>query len=234
MGGYPDIYWWLRIIVAYKGRAMPKTKGILGRKVGMTRVYNEHGKSIPVTVIEAGPCTILQKKTVAKEGYNAIQVGFLAKKESRLNKPDIGHFKRSGGKGFYHVREFRTDDPDGYELGQELTAAEVLSVGDKVDISGNVKGRGFQGVVKRYGFAGGRATHGSGFHRAPGSIGCSANPGKVIKGKKMPGRMGNNKITQKNLTIIDIRDDDNILLVKGTVPGAENGLLSIYAKNAKI
>ncbi len=212
---------------------MAKTKGILGRKIGMTRVYNEHGKSIPVTVVEAGPCKILQKKTVAKEGYNAIQVGFLEKKESRLNKPDAGHFKRSGGKGFYHVREFRIDDPDAYELGQMLTAAEVLSVGDKVDITGNVKGRGFQGVVKRYGFAGGRATHGSGFHRAPGSIGCSAHPGRVMKGKKMPGRMGNNKITEKNLIIVDIRDDDNVLLVKGTVPGAKNGLLSIYTQNKK-
>ncbi len=209
---------------------MPKTKGILGRKIGMTRVYNEHGKSIPVTVIEAGPCTILQKKTIAKEGYNAIQVGFLEKKESRLNKPDAGHFKRSGGQGFYHVREFRIADPDLYELGQELTAAEVLSVGDEVDIVGNVKGRGFQGVVRRYGFAGGKASHGSGFHRGPGSIGCSATPGKVVKGKKLPGRMGNNQVTEKNLTIIDIRDNDNILLVKGTVPGAKNGLLSIYTK----
>ncbi len=199
----------------------------------MTRVYNEHGKSIPVTVIEAGPCTILQKKTVAKEGYDAIQVGFLEKKESRLNKPDAGHFKISGGKGFYHVREFRIDNPDVYELGQELTASEVLAVGDKVDIAGNVKGRGFQGVVKRYGFAGGKASHGSGFHRAPGSIGCSADPGKVIKGKKMPGRMGNNKVTEKNLTVIDIRNNENILLVQGTVPGAKNGLLSIYTKNTK-
>ncbi len=209
---------------------MPKTKGILGRKVGMTRVYNEHGKSIPVTVIEAGPCVVLQKKTVDREGYNAIQVGFVEKKESRLNKPEKGHFKRSGGKGFYHVREFRVEDPDAYELGQELTAGEVLSVGDKIDIVGKVKGRGFQGVVKRHGFAGGRATHGSGFHRAPGSIGCSAWPGKVIKGKKLPGRMGNNQVTQKNLKVIDIRDEENILLVQGTVPGAKNGLLSIYTK----
>lgn len=199
----------------------------------MTRVYNEHGKSVPVTVIEAGPCTVLQKKTVAKEGYNAIQVGFLNKKESRLNRPETGHFKRSGGNGFYHVREFRIDDPEAYELGQELTAAEVLSVGDKVDIAGNVKGRGFQGVVKRYGFAGGRATHGSGFHRAPGSIGCSAHPGKVSKGKKLPGRMGNNKVTEKNLTIVDVRGSENVLLVHGTVPGAKNGLLCIYTKNTK-
>ena len=209
---------------------MPKTNGILGRKVGMTRVYNELGRSIPVTVIEAGPCTVLQKKTVGKEGYNAIQVGFLEKKQSRLNKPEAGHFKRSGGTGYYHVREFRVDDPEIYELGQQITLAEVLKVGDKVDISGRSKGRGFQGVVKRYGFGGGKATHGSGFHRAPGSIGCSAYPGRVMKGKKMPGRMGMDLKTLKNLTIVDIREEENILLVQGAVPGAKNGLVSIYTK----
>ncbi len=209
---------------------MPKTQGILGRKIGMTRVYNEHGRSIPVTVIEAGPCTILQKKTEAKEGYNAIQVGFLEKKASRLNKPEAGHFKRSGGKGFYHVREFRVSDPDAYELGQQIMVSELLKIGDKVDITGRAKGRGFQGVMKRHGFGGGKASHGSGFHRAPGSIGCSAWPGRVIKGKKLPGRMGNNVVTQKNLTVVDIREEDNILLVEGAVPGAKNGLLSIYTR----
>ncbi len=211
---------------------MPKTNGILGRKVGMTRVYNEHGRSIPVTVIEAGPCTILQKKTIAKEGYNAIQVGFLEKKESRINKPQSGHFKRSGGKGFYYVREFRVTDPESFDLGQQVTITDILKVGDKIDISGKVKGRGYQGVMKRYGFAGGKASHGSGFHRAPGSIGCSAYPGRVIKGKKLPGQMGNNLVTQKNLTIVDIRNEDNILLVEGAVPGAKNGLLSIFTKEA--
>ncbi len=211
---------------------MPKTNGILGRKVGMTRVYNEHGRSIPVTVIEAGPCTILQKKTIAKEGYNAIQVGFLEKKESRINKPQSGHFKRSGGKGFYYVREFRVTDPESFDLGQQVTITDILKVGDKIDISGKVKGRGYQGVMKRYGFAGGKASHGSGFHRAPGSIGCSAYPGRVIKGKKLPGQMGNNLVTQKNLTIVDIRNEDNILLVEGAVPGAKNGLLSIFTKGA--
>ncbi len=209
---------------------MPKTKGILGRKVGMTRVYDEHGRSTPVTVIEAGPCTILQKKTIEKEGYNAIQIGFLEKKESRLNKPEAGHFKRSGGKGFYHIKEFRVTDPESYELGQQITVAEILKIGESVDITGKTKGRGFQGVIKRHGFAGGKATHGSGFHRAPGSIGCSAYPGRVVKGKKLPGQMGNAKVTQKNLKIVDIRDDDNVLLVKGAVPGSKNGLLCIYTK----
>ena len=196
----------------------------------MTRVYNELGRSIPVTVIEAGPCIILQKKTDNKEGYNAIQVGFLEKKQSRMNKPEAGHFKRSGGTGYYHVREFRVDNPEEYELGQSITVAEVLSIGDKVDITGQSKGRGFQGVVKRYGFGGGKASHGSGFHRAPGSIGCSAYPGRVVKGKKLPGRMGTDKKTIKNLTIVDIRTDENILLVEGAVPGAKNGLISIYTK----
>ena len=196
----------------------------------MTRVYDENGRSIPVTVIEAGPCTILQKKTVAKEGYNAIQLGFLEKKESKLNKPEAGHFKRSGGKGFYHVKEFRIDNPESFEVGQMLTLSEVAAIGDLVDIVGKTKGCGFQGVIKRHGFKGGRSTHGSNFHRAPGSIGCSAWPSRVVKGKKMPGRLGNDTVTQKNLKIVDIRNEENVLLVYGTVPGAKNGLLNIYTK----
>jgi len=196
----------------------------------MTRVYDENGRSIPVTVIEAGPCTILQKKTVGKEGYNAIQVGFIEKRESRLNKPEAGHFKRSGGKGYYHVKEFRVSDPESYEVGQQVTLADVFSVGDLVDVSGNSKGRGFQGVVKRFGYAGGRKTHGSNFHRAPGSIGCSAWPSRVVKGKRLPGRMGNDLVTQKNLKVIDIRTEENVLLLHGTTPGAKNGILNIYLK----
>lgn len=204
--------------------------GILGRKVGMTRIYNEHGRSIPVTVIEAGPCTVLQRKTTGHEGYDAIQVGFLEKKPSRVNKPATGHFKRAGAAGFYHISEFRVTDPESYELGQQLTVKEVLNIGDKVDISGKSKGRGFQGVIKRHGFAGGRATHGSMFHRAPGSIGCSAWPSRVVKGKKMPGQMGNTLVTNKNLKVIDIRVDENILLIQGAVPGAKNGLVKIFTK----
>lgn len=209
---------------------MPNTKGILGRKVGMTRVYDENGRAIPVTVIEAGPCTILQKKTEGKEGYNAIQLGFIEKKASRLNKPEAGHFKRSGGTGFYHIKEFRVNDPESYEVGQSISLAEICSIGDLIDISGQSKGRGFQGVVKRHGFHGGRKTHGSNFHRAPGSIGCSAWPSRVVKGKKLPGRMGNEVVTQKNLKVIDIRTEENVLLVHGTIPGAKNGILNIYTK----
>lgn len=209
---------------------MPNTKGILGRKVGMTRVYDENGRAIPVTVIEAGPCTILQKKTEGKEGYNAIQLGFIEKKASRLNKPEAGHFKRSGGTGFYHIKEFRVNDPESYEVGQSISLVEIFSIGDLIDISGQSKGRGFQGVVKRHGFHGGRKTHGSNFHRAPGSIGCSAWPSRVVKGKKLPGRMGNEVVTQKNLKVIDIRTEENVLLVHGTIPGAKNGILNIYTK----
>ncbi len=209
---------------------MPNTMGLLGRKIGMTRVYSEQGQAIPVTVIEAGPCVVLQKKTAAKEGYNAIQVGFGPKKEARLNKPEAGHCKAAGKGGFYHIREFSVTDPETYELGQEIQLTEVLKIGDKVHISGKSKGRGFQGVIKRHGFKGGRKTHGSMFHRRPGSIGCSAWPSRVVKGKKMPGRMGNDMLTRKNLTVIDIRPDENILLVKGSVPGASEGLLQIYTK----
>jgi large subunit ribosomal protein L3 len=209
---------------------MPKTIGLLGKKIGMTRIYSEQGQAVPVTVIEAGPCVVVQKKTDAKEGYNAIQVAFGSKKESRLNKPEAGHFKVAGKGGFYHTKEFRVADPENYELGQEIQIADLIKIGDVVDISGRSKGRGFQGVIKRYGFKGGRKTHGSMFHRRPGSIGCSATPSRVVKGKKMPGHMGNNLLTKKNLTVIDIRPDENIMLVKGSVPGAKQGLVQIYTK----
>ena len=209
---------------------MPKTIGIMGKKVGMTRVYSDDGASIPVTAIEAGPCVVLQKKSVESEGYNAIQVGFDTKKDSRISKPQAGHFKAAGKGGFYHVMEFRVDDVDQYELGQEIVATDLFNVGDLVDVSGHSKGRGFQGVIKRHGFKGGRATHGSMFHRAPGSIGCSAWPARVVKGKKMPGRMGNDLVTKKNVIVIDIRPEDNILLLKGCVPGARQGLLKIFTK----
>jgi len=209
---------------------MPNTIGLLGKKIGMTRIYSEVGQAIPVTVIEAGPCVVLQKKTEAKEGYNAIQVGFDPKKESRLSKPQAGHFKSAGKGGFYHIKEFRVADPDAYELGQEIQLGELVKIGDQVHISGRSKGRGFQGVIKRHGFKGGRKTHGSMFHRRPGSIGCSAWPSRVIKGKKLPGHMGTDMLTKKNLTVVDIRPDENILLVRGSVPGAKQGLLQIYTK----
>jgi len=209
---------------------MPQTMGLLGKKIGMTRVYTAEGRAVGVTVIEAGPCVVLQKKTVAKEGYNAIQIGFGSKKDSRLSKPMAGHVKAAGKGGFYHIKEFRVADPEQYEVGQEIQVADLFKVGDLIDISGNVKGRGFQGVMKRHGFKGGKATHGSMFHRAPGSIGCSAWPSRVIKGRRMPGQMGNNLITKKNAIVMDIRPEQNVLLVKGPVPGSPATVLQLFSK----
>jgi len=209
---------------------MPKTIGLLGKKLGMTRLYNEEGRAISVTALEMGPCIVLQKKTEDKEGYNAIQLGFAARKESRMKKPQLGHAKAAGHGGFYHVREFRVDDPGLYEVGQAIAIDDIFKIGDLVDITGTSKGKGFQGVMKRHGFKGGPGGHGSMFHRAPGSIGCSAWPSRVIKGKRLPGQMGNVKVTKKNLIVIDIRNEENVMVVKGSVPGAKQGLLQIFTK----
>ncbi|MCP3892717.1 MAG: 50S ribosomal protein L3 [Desulfobulbaceae bacterium] len=209
---------------------MPKTMGILGKKIGMTRVYSELGAAIPVTVIEAGPCKVLQVKTPEIDGYSAIQVGFSEQKASRINKPEEGHLKKSESEGFYFIREFRVAADAVYEVGQIISLDEVMKIGDKVDVQGTSKGRGFQGVIKRHGFAGGGAGHGSMFHRAPGSIGCSAYPGRVVKGKKMPGRMGNDTVLRKNVVVVDIRSEENVVLLKGPLPGAKNGLLKIFTK----
>jgi large subunit ribosomal protein L3 len=209
---------------------MPKSMGLLGKKIGMTRVYSELGEAIPVTVIEAGPCKVLQVKTEANDGYGAIQVGFAEKKASRVNKPMTGHLNKSGSDGYYFIREFRVIDPALYEVGQVISLDAVVKVGDKVDVQGTSKGRGFQGVIKRHGFSGGGSGHGSMFHRAPGSIGCSAYPSRVIKGKKMPGRMGNDSVLRKNVVVVDVRTDENVVLLKGPLPGAKNGLLKIFTK----
>ena len=196
----------------------------------MTRVYGEIGQTIPVTVIEAGPCKVLQVKTPEVDGYSAIQVGFSDKKASRVNKPVAGHLKKSDSEGYYFVREFRVEDVAVYTVGQAISIDEIMKVGDKVDVQGISKGRGFQGVIKRHGFAGGGSGHGSMFHRAPGSIGCSAYPGRVVKGKKMPGRMGNDTVLRKNVVVVDIRPEENVVLLKGPLPGAKNGLLKIFKK----
>lgn len=209
---------------------MPKSMGILGKKVGMTRVYDEVGQAVPVTVIEAGPCKVLQVKTEATDGYSAIQVGFGDKKASRVNKAISGHLKKSDSEGYYFIREFRVSDISAYAVGQEVTLDTVMKVGDKVDVQGTSKGRGFQGVIKRHGFSGGGSGHGSMFHRAPGSIGCSAYPARVVKGKKMPGRMGNDTVLRKNVVVVDVRSEENVVLLKGPLPGAKNGLLKIFKK----
>jgi len=210
---------------------MSNFMGLLGKKMGMTRVFSESGTAIPVTVIEAGPCVVLQKKTMAKEGYSAIQVGFGPKKEQRLSKPQKGHFEAAGKGGFYHIKEFRVPDSDAYEVGQEISMTDVFSAGELVDVRSRSKGRGFQGVIKRHGFKGGRDTHGSMFHRGTGAIGCSAWPSRVIKGKKMPGQMGDKFVTKKNCTILDVRPEQNVLVLKGGVPGAKQGLVQIYKKS---
>jgi len=206
---------------------MPKKLGLLGKKIGMTRIYSENGSAVAVTVIETGPCVVLQKKSVAKEGYDAIQVGFGSKKESRMNKPETGHAKASGKGGFYHIKEFRVADSGQFEVGQTILVSDLFKVGDIIDVSGAVKGRGFQGVIRRHGFKGGPSGHGSMFHRAPGSVGCSAWPSRVIKGKKMPGRMGFERVTVKNLEIVKVEEGQNLLAIKGAIPGRIGALLEI-------
>lgn len=201
-------------------------KNLIGKKVGMTGLFTPEGKHIPVTVMEVGPCVVTQIKTKEKDGYNALQLAFGTKKTSHVSKPIQGHLKKSGGGTFAFFREFIVDNTEAYSLGQTITA-EVFSVGEKVDITGTSKGRGFSGVIKRHGFHGGKNTHGSHSHRIPGSIGCSAWPAKVIKGKKMPGHYGTDKKTIRNLEIVDIRPDENLMMIKGAVPGPKSGLVAI-------
>ena len=202
------------------------SRGLLGKKLGMTGFFTPEGRYLPVTVIEAGPCVVTQIKTRATDGYDALQLGFGEKRKSRVNKPLQGHYKKSGEQCFRYLREFSVDNPEEYNLGQEITV-DMFNVGDRVDVVGTTKGRGFAGVIKRYGFHRGPMTHGSRNVRRPGSIGCSAWPAKVIKGKKMPGQYGNDRKTIRNLEIVDIRSEDNVILVKGAVPGAESGVMTV-------
>jgi len=202
-------------------------QGILGKKLGMTQVFVADGRRIPVTVVEAGPCTVVQKKTESTDGYNALQVGFEAKKSHRVNKPMMGHFKKADQGAFTALRELAADSVDEYQVGDQITCNSVFKAGDIVDVTGTSKGKGFQGVIKRWGFSGGRATHGSKFHRGPGSIGMSASPARVHRGKKMPGQMGNARVTQQNLEIVEVRADQNLILVKGAIPGPNQGLVLI-------
>ena len=204
-------------------------KGLIGRKLGMTQIFAADGASVPVTVIEAGPCTVIQKKTEEADGYNAIQLGFDRKRQKNVTKPLQGHFAKAD-RGFFRVlREFKTRAMVELEPGQELTAS-IFEVGDFVDVTGTSKGRGFAGGVKRHGFRGGKASHGSMFHRAPGSIGASAAPSRVFKGQRLPGHMGDARKTVQNLLIIGVRPEMNVILVKGAVPGSKNGIVVI--KNA--
>jgi large subunit ribosomal protein L3 len=199
---------------------------LLGKKIGMTRYFLGEGTSVSATVLKVGPCVVTQRKTPEKEGYGAIQVGFEPREAKRLNAPMKGHLKALGEKGFVYLREIRVDDPSAFELGQEIRS-DIFQVGERVQVAGKSKGRGFAGVVKRWGFSGGRKSHGSRFHRAPGSIGTNTTPGRVLKGRKLPGRMGNQRTTVKNLVVIDVRPEMDVLVVRGAVPGYRNGLVEV-------
>lgn len=202
-------------------------EGILGKKLGMTRIFSQGGEETPVTVIKAGPCFVVQRKTREREGYDSIQLGFIEKKAKRVNKPLAGHFKKANTPPFYHLREFKGEDLEVYQPGQRIGCADIFKVGDFVDISAKTKGRGFAGVVKRWGFRGGAKSHGSMFNRAPGSIGSSSNPSKVLKGKRLPGHYGNERVTIQNLKVVDIRPEEDVILIKGAIPGPVNGVVEI-------
>jgi len=202
-------------------------EGLIGRKLGMTQIFDEEGNVVPVTVIQAGPCTVVQKKTKEKDGYTAVQLGFEEEKKlKKVTKPLEGHFQKSGLPPFKVLREFKFDETAEIKEGDQFSV-DIFQPGEKVDVVGTSKGKGFAGVVKRWGFRGGKASHGSMFHRAPGSIGASAFPSRVFKGKKLPGHMGHRRVTVKNLTVVRADKERNLLLVKGAVPGANGGLLLI-------
>jgi len=201
-------------------------KGIIGKKIGMTQIFDENGLVIPVTVIEAGPCTVAQVKTTETDGYNAIQLGFGEVKAKHINKPEMGHFAKSKLEAKKHLREFRLDDISNIKVGDEIKA-DIFQAGEKVDIQGTSKGKGFQGVIKRHGQHRGPMGHGSMYHRRPGSMGPTSTPGRVFKGKKLPGHMGHVTVTIQNLDIVRVDMDKNVILVKGSVPGCKGAILKI-------
>jgi large subunit ribosomal protein L3 len=199
---------------------------LIGKKLGMSQLFSPDGEVTPVTVIQVGPCTVTQIKSVASDGYNAVQLGFGEKKPQRTKKPLLGHFKKSGKGPFAVVREVRVDDVGEFELGQEVSA-DIFQVGELVHVVGKSKGKGFAGTIKRWNFSRGPMSHGGMNKRAPGSIGCSATPARVIKGRKMPGQMGNRRATVKGLMVVDVRPEENIILIRGAVPGGRNGVVFI-------
>lgn len=201
-------------------------KAIIGKKLGMTQIFDENNKVVPVTVIEAGPCVVTQKKTVEKDGYEAIQVGYGVIKEKLVNKPLKGHFNKAGVDSKRLLKEFKLENSNDYQVGQELKA-DLFVAGDKVDVSGVSKGKGFQGTIKRWNGHRGPMTHGSKFHRAVGSMGASSDPSRTFKNKKMPGHMGNRNTTVLNLEVVKIMPEKNIILIKGGVPGPNKGFVVI-------
>ncbi len=200
-------------------------KGLIGKKVGMTQIFDDSGGAVPVTVIEAGPCYVTQVRSVNRDGYSAIQLGFEEVKDQRLTGGQLGHLKKNNLPSLRYLKEFRTEE--NLEEGTKLTV-DVFETGDRVDVVGRSKGRGFAGVVKRYGFSGGPRTHGQSDRlRAPGSIGAGSTPGRVYKGKRMPGRMGNDTVTSQNLVVSLVDPEKNIIAVRGSVPGPKGGLVVI-------
>lgn len=201
-------------------------KAILATKVGMTQIFNEDGALVPVTVLQAGPCVVTQVKTVDNDGYSAIQVGFVDKREKLVNKPQKGHFDKAGVSYKRYVREFKIDDADEFNVKDEIKA-DVFAAGDKIDATAISKGKGFQGAIKRHGQSRGPMAHGSKYHRHAGSNGACSDPSKVFKGKKMPGHMGANKVTIQNLEVVKVDAENNLILVKGAVPGPKKSLVTI-------
>jgi large subunit ribosomal protein L3 len=202
--------------------------GLIGKKIGMTQFYNADGNVVPVTLIQTGPCVVVQKKERAKDGYNALQVGFGRKKSQRVNKPEQGHMAKAGKGAFEVLKEFRLDDVSQYQVGQEIKAGDLFKTGDRVDVSGTSKGHGFTGVIKRWSFGGFPGSHGTHeYFRHGGSIGNRSFPGRVRKGKKMAGHWGNEQISVQNLEVVDIRPEADLILIKGAVPGARQGIVVV-------
>ena len=208
------------------GGEIKMKKALIGKKLGMTQIFDENGTVIPVTVLEAGPCVVAQVKTLENDGYEAVQLGFGEVKENKLNKPEKGHFAKANVVAKKHLREFRLDSIEGIKVGDELKA-DVFAEGDKIDVQGTSKGKGFQGVIKRHGQHRGPMGHGSMYHRRPGSMGPTSTPGRVFKGKKLPGHMGRVTVTIQNLDVVRVDLDKNVILVKGSVPGVNGAILKI-------
>lgn len=204
--------------------------GIIGKKLGMTRIFDESGTSVTVTVIEAGPCLVTRVRTKDRDGYEAVQLGFERVRTKRLTKPVLGQFAKANVPPQRRLREFRVTEASGFEVGQEIRV-DIFTPGEYVDVTGVSKGRGFQGVVKRHGFHGGDEAHGSTSHRVPGSLGQSAAPSRVYKGRKLPGRMGGERVTVRRVSVVQVDRDQNVLLVRGAVPGAANGLVVVRKSN---
>ena len=198
------------------------TKGILGKKLGMTQIFTEDGVAIPVTVVQAGPCVVMQKKTKENDGYEAIQLGFDDKKERRANKPEIGHAQKANTTPKRYIREIRGVDLDQYEVGQEVKV-DIFQSGEYVDVTGISKGKGFQGAIKRHGFSRGPMSHGSKYHRGPGSLGA-VDPARVFKGRPLPGRMGGERVTIQRLEVIKVDPERNLMLIKGSIPGRKKAM----------